>query len=90
MSTEMELCNLKIDLAKVKKLEQDFEALQKNETATLGDLRKARMELDYHGGKLNQAAAEFMRKEGLPEQGHHIDLISHFFEKGKKTLVMAG
>lgn len=88
--TNSSINNLMIGLSQVRSIEKEMNELAKKDDATVSQVRAKKMEMDYKMGKFDEEFREFLGKEGLPENFHLLDIINHFWQKSKKTLVISG
>lgn len=85
--TNSTINNLALGLSAVRAKEKEMNELAKKDDTKVSDLRAAQMELQFKMGKLQEELEEFIHKEGLGEKFHMIDLIQHFWNKSKNTIV---
>jgi hypothetical protein len=86
--TNSELNNLTLSLSNIRTIEKKMNEAAQADTTTVSELRTLQMELQYQMGKLDEGFKDFLKKEGLPEQFHLLDVIAHFWRKAKSAIMV--
>jgi hypothetical protein len=86
--TNSEINNLMLRLTQIRKQENEFNTLTRTDSATVSEIKRSQASLKYEMGKFEEQFRGFLLNEGLPEQFHLLEVVSFFWNKSKKTLVL--
>ena len=88
--TNSEIGNLQLEYSALKAMEKKLNDIAQIDTTTVSEIRALTMEIKHKTGKFDEHFQAFLQEEGIQNNFHLLDIVAHFWNLSKKTLVVAG